>query len=409
MNILIASCVFPPEPLVSAKTSFDLADFFAARGDNVTVVCSKPNRNISVNHPNYSNYNFKVVNLFTYGSKSAGLISRLFENLVFGISLFFFIIFSKKIDVVYGNVWPIFSTFFLSLACKIRGFKLLLSIQDLYPESLEMQGKISRSGLAYKLLLWVDKYSSRTANHLIVISESFKQAYVEQRFIAENKISVVKNWQKSENYITVDKELAKEKLSSLLGVDLTEHFIFVYGGNVGVASGVVDLVKCWIQSEVNSKLVIAGGGSMIKEVTGLADASKAKNVLVLSPWLPEHTSDVYSAADVLILPIASGQESSSIPSKLMGYMLSKRPILMKSASKSPASFDLDVAGGGLVVEDFDLITIKDAEHFFNKKSRSEIELLGNKNYEFAIQNYDATTALKKIEKIVLDVVGSTLC
>lgn len=403
MNILIASCVFPPEPVVSAKTSFDLADFFASRGNIVTVVCSKPNRNVSVSNFDYTELNFKVTNLPTFVTKSSSLFSRFLENFTFGFSLFLFIIFSKKVDVVYGNVWPIFSMFFLSLACRIKGVKLVLSIQDLYPETLVSQAKISNSGIVYKLLLWIDRYCAKTADHLIVISESFKRSYIQYRHVSGERISVVKNWQKSTDYKIIDKNIAKEKLGMLLNTDLKNSFTFIYGGNVGLASGVVDLVRCWIDGEMESSLIIAGGGSMIKDVIDLVAGNKKNNVFVLSPWLQEHTSEVYSAADVLILPIATGQEGASVPSKLMGYMLSKKPILMKSATESPASTDLYSAGGGLVVSDFDVKSIRYAELFFKQKSLVDLEKLADKNYLFALDNYDAKTALYKIEKLIFEV------
>lgn len=403
MNILIASCVFPPEPVVSAKTSFDLADFFASRGNKVTVVCSKPNRNVSVSNFDYTGLNFKVVNLPTFITESSSLFSRFLENFTFGFSLFLFVLFSKKVDVVYGNVWPIFSMFFLSLACRIKGVKLVLSIQDLYPETLVTQEKIPKFGILYKLLLCIDRYCARAANHLIVISDSFKQSYVEYRHLPAEKVSVVKNWQKSTDYKTIDKDIAKKKLSILLNIDLDDSFTFVYGGNIGLASGVVDLVKCWIEAEMESILIIAGGGSMLKDVRDLVASNKKDNIFVLSPWLQEHTSEVYSAADVLILPIATGQEGASVPSKLMGYMLSKKPILMKSATESPASADLCSAGGGLVVPDFDVKSIKYAEFFFKQKSQVDIERLGNKNYLFALENYDSETALRKIEKLIYEI------
>ena len=51
-NILIASCVFPPEPVVSATISFDLANSLV-KNNQVTVISPRPTRPFG--------YNFETV------------------------------------------------------------------------------------------------------------------------------------------------------------------------------------------------------------------------------------------------------------------------------------------------------------------------------------------------------------
>lgn len=74
MNILIISCVLPPEPVTSAITSEQIAMGLVERGHKVTVITAFPNRpggklhsdytrtwRKVQEHPNgYSNSHFKV-------------------------------------------------------------------------------------------------------------------------------------------------------------------------------------------------------------------------------------------------------------------------------------------------------------------------------------------------------------
>lgn len=400
MKILVVSCVFPPEPLVSARTSFDVAEYFHKIGDEVEVLCSRPNRNIDTADCNtfYRQFPFRVRNVLTYRSEKSTLASRFLENIVFGISVFFKILFGKQHDVVYGNVWPMFSSALIGLACRIRRTKLILSVQDLYPDTLANQNKISRKSNLFRFFMFLERFCAKCASHVIVISDGFKDAFINDRGVKPEKISVIKNWQKSSGYQIINKAEAKEKLSKTLDVDLTCTFLYVYGGNIGLASGILDLVKAWVSSDIKSTLLVAGGGSLVAEVERLAH--NHDNVVILSPWLPEQTSLVYSAADVLILPIAQNQESASVPSKLMGYMLSAKPILMSSFGESAAALDLQSAGGGVVVKQFDLSTVLKANKYFTEVEEKVLQEFGTKNLNFAKNNYDEKIALSKVHNVI---------
>lgn len=405
MKILVVSCVFPPEPLVSARTSFDVAEYFHNNGDEVEVLCARPNRNIGEVDFNafYRQLPFKVKNVLTYTTVKSTLISRFLENIVFGISAFFRIVFGKRYDVVYGNVWPMFSSALVGVACRIRGAKLILSVQDLYPDTLVHQNKISRKSRVFRLLMSLERFCAKCASHIIVISDGFKSAFINDRCVQPDKISVIKNWQKSSGYQIINKVEAKQKLSKTIDVDLTRSFLYVYGGNIGLASGILELVKAWVGSDIQSTLLVAGGGSLVGEIEKLAQNNE--NVVILSPWLPEHTSLVYSAADVLILPIAQNQENASVPSKLMGYMLSAKPILMSSFGESAASIDLQSAGGGVVVKQFDSSTITKSDKYFTEFEETVLHEFGMRNLNFAKDNYDENMALTKIHNVVSKVLN----
>ena len=68
MKILVASCVFPPEPIVSARTSFDVASFLHSEGHQVQVVCPRPSRNISKTDKSCPEFPFVVDRVFSIGS-----------------------------------------------------------------------------------------------------------------------------------------------------------------------------------------------------------------------------------------------------------------------------------------------------------------------------------------------------
>ena len=51
MNILIVSCVFHPEPVVSSKSSFSLAVNLASKNNDVRVLAPFPSRPSASDYP----------------------------------------------------------------------------------------------------------------------------------------------------------------------------------------------------------------------------------------------------------------------------------------------------------------------------------------------------------------------
>jgi len=64
------------------------------------------------------------------------------ENISFGMTSSIYLLFSKKPNVIYANTWPVFAMGLLVLIAKVRGIRVVQSVQDIYPESLISQGRI---------------------------------------------------------------------------------------------------------------------------------------------------------------------------------------------------------------------------------------------------------------------------
>ena len=85
-NIVIASCVFPPEPVVSATISFDLANYLA-KDNLVTVISPKPTRPKGYNfddNPIDKNWEFNHVVVNSYTSPKSKILPRFHESYSLG-------------------------------------------------------------------------------------------------------------------------------------------------------------------------------------------------------------------------------------------------------------------------------------------------------------------------------------
>src|ERR1039458_5170759 len=151
MRALLVTCVFPPEPVTSASTSYSLAQELSRRGYDVTVITPYPSRPGGRVFPGFRRRLFgrsresggiDVVRCFSTTSRTASLISRLSENVSFGLSGGLAMAMLRRPDVIYANTWPIFASGIAALVARFRRIPIVVSVQDVYPESLFSLGRL---------------------------------------------------------------------------------------------------------------------------------------------------------------------------------------------------------------------------------------------------------------------------
>lgn len=406
LKVLVASCVFPPEPVVSAKTSADVAHYLHAQGHQVLVACPTPTRNVAAEGLDEKiaglNMPFPVYRLFALTSSKSSFVSRFLENVSFGLSIFFFILRQRKIDVIYANVWPLFSLGLLLMAARVKGIKVVASVQDLYPESLAVQNRIEETGGVYRSLLKLDTIISRNCDHLVVISDGFHRAYTDTRKIDASKVTLVRNWVQGSQIQTLPKEQARKELEKVMGLRLLpEQFLFVYGGNMGVASGLDEFMECLDGVDPRAVFLFAGDGSLVPELKRKVKLRGLDSCChFLSPWPFELTPAVFGAADGLLLPTATGQEFASVPSKLITYMLASRPILLLADERSESAIELGKSGAGHTVGVRSTAAVRGGIDYMLNASPERLATMGCNGREYAEEYYSAERAVPKLKAII---------
>jgi glycosyltransferase involved in cell wall biosynthesis len=358
MHCLIVSCVFAPEPVVSARTSTEVAEWLSKAGHQVTVIAPFPNRpggklyagyKRVLRHQERSPDGYTLIRCYATFSQDSSMSSRFMENITFGISGALAALFVRRPDVIYANTWPVFASALLALVARVRRIPLVVSIQDVYPESLVAQGRTAGDSVLARFLRSIDAFVAASAAALVVISDTFAEIYTKTRAIAGERIAVIPNWLSSQT-VTLSAAAGAE-LRARLGIPLDAP-LAVYGGNIGVAAGVETLVQAMqhLPASANLHLLIAGDGSQLAECRLLAEQAPPGKVFFLSPWPAKETSAVLSAADILVLPTRGAQSLASVPSKLITYMLAAKPIVAQAVPGSELARTMDRAGCGFVVE-----------------------------------------------------------
>lgn len=408
MRCLVVSPVFPPEPVVSSQTSAQVAEAMADHGHEVTVLTAFPSRPAGKLYPGYSRKPYQrqterngieVVRCFSLISAESRMLSRFLENVSFGLTSGWIALTMRRPDVLYANTWPIFATGLLVLVARLRRIPLVMSVQDVYPESLVSQKRLRPDSPLVHLLRRIDTRIARSCHDVIVISESFATVYGEQRGVPREKLHLVPNWVDGRS-VTPDADAGRRYRSERnLPADA---FVAVYGGNVGVAAGVETVVEAFrsLGDLPQVRLIIAGGGSNLPACRELAEQVGGQRVVFHTPYLLEENSMVLGAADVLVLPTRGNQSMASVPSKLLAYMLAAKPIIAVALPRSDLADTIERSGCGWVVEPEAPDRLAAAIREVSGLSPAELARRGQAGREFALRNFTREACLPRVVEIL---------
>lgn len=396
-NVLIISALFPPEPVVSANLSFDIANALSEK-NKITVLSPMPSRpfGFKFDAPE-TKFGFKHVQANSYTCPQSGILGRFKESYSFGKYCYHYINENRNnISVIYANTWPLMAQFYTVMAAKKNNIPVIIHVQDIYPESLTNKIPVIGTLLTF-LLKPIDRYILKNANRVIAISEKMKKYLAATRKINNDKIIVIQNWQDEKNFIQFQRSKKSESNTEKL-------FTFMYLGNIGPVAGIETLIDAFANAKLkkNSRLIIAGSGSKKESLE-----KKAKNIedVLIEFWqVPGgKVPELQDLADVLLLPVKKGASLSSVPSKLPSYMFSKKPIIASVDTDSDTANYVREAKCGYVIAPEDIGQLSKSMAAMINLTEEERNQFGENGFLFAREKLSKTANLQKIIKIIDDI------
>jgi colanic acid biosynthesis glycosyl transferase WcaI len=405
MNIILLSCSFKPEPVVCAQIARSLASELTSGGHTVKVITSFPSRPGGKLYPGCTMRlyqkeqdpcGFEIVRCFSVPSPKSTLLSRFVENITFGLSAALYIVFLPKIDAIYTDTWPIVASGLISLVARIKKIAYILRITDLYPESIVSQKRLKAGHFLYRVMHRIDRWIAEGAFHVAVLTEYFSRVYIHDRKIPANKVSVIPDWADGEiDCCECEKSALVRKQFSIQ----EDSFLIAYGGNIGVAAGVDTLIKASALLP-GIQVLIAGDGSELQACQTLAGDIAPDRVSFFSPWPKDQTMALYQAADVLVLPTYGDQSIASIPSKLIGYMLSGRSVIAAGLPGTELIKVVEKSQCGWVIPPDDPAALAEAILLAKNSSQDERRHRGMTGREYALKNFTAAANLPRMVSVI---------
>lgn len=242
---------------------------------------------------------------------------------------------SNHYDAVQVHNLPDF-LIFAALIPKLMGCRLILDLHDLMPEFYLSRFNDTPSGWRSRLIRWQEQQSCRFADHVITVTELWRQTLIE-RGVPAAKCTVVMNLADDRFFTTSVRKLVKAQNNN--------QFHIIYHGQLTKRYGIdlllraLDLVRRDIP-EVT--LTIHGRGEYLEDLhqlaheLGLDDHIKVTDHFVPTAEMP----NLICSADVGVVPYRRDVFTDGIlPTKLLEYAALGMPAIVARTTCIATYFD----------------------------------------------------------------------
>jgi len=309
------------------------AETLIDHGYAVDVICLGARTEVAID----THYNVTIYRLPMARVKRKSLMAQFLDYIIF------FILASVKLtrlhlerpyNVVQVHNLPDFLVF-AALVPKLTGAQIILDLHDLTPEFYQGRFEQASNSFLKRLICMQENLSCRFADHVITVSEHWRQALI-QRGVPPEKCSVVMNLADPRIFHPLPaKDISKDN----------NLFRLFYHGTLSQRYGLdlvlqaMDLVRRQIP-EIH--LTIIGSGEHLEDLKRMADdLHLSENHVQFRPNVPaEQLPPLIAAADVGIVPYRNDVFTDSLlPTKLMEYAAMGLPSIVARTSAIAAYFD----------------------------------------------------------------------
>ena len=339
MHILFLTDNFPPESNAPANRTFEHARQWVASGHRVTIITCAPNFPDGQLFEGYKNRWFQteqmdgitVIRVWSFMTRNAGFVLRLLDFFSFMVSGFLGGLRVRDADIIIGTSPQFFTVCAACCLAKVKQRPFVFEMRDIWPESLQAVG-MSNAGLSVRLAAPLADYLYRRADHLIVVTHSFK-VYLQDRGVSGERITVIPNGVDPDMFFPSSADISLQQ-----ELQLEDKFVVGYLGTHGLAHGLESVVEAARLAGQTDDLtavhfITVGAGAQFDRIKEIA--SDLDNFTMIGQVSRADILRYWSLLDVSLIHLkASPLFESVIPSKMFEAMAMGVPLLHGVAGES---------------------------------------------------------------------------
>ena len=239
----------------------------------------------------------------------------------------------KRFDLIHVISPPDFMIF-SAIIPRALGVKTILNIHDVVPEFYMRKFRVEENHMMIKLLKCVEKICCRIANHVITVTDIWRDRLIGRTGISGSKCTVLMNVPDSE-ILNVMKNTERRSSS---------NFRLLYPGNIGEHFGVETLVRAipLVKTEIPSiKLEIYGEGAQRKFLQRLARDLRVDENIDFNRYIP--VKELYSImrqVDIGVVPTLDGVfAGEALSTKSLEFLAIGTPVVISRTKVSEYYYD----------------------------------------------------------------------
>ena len=354
---------------------------------------SGPKGNSTVSSSEEERLRIDAVNI-KFPFRKYSYINRLFAHRYYAAEVFERIA-AFRPDVVLSGNTPTDAEYYLQTRCLREGFRFVHWVQDFYPLALErlLNRKIPGLGSIASFFHALERRIFRASHAVIYISPDFA-SYARSVRYCPSRSYVIENW-------AALNELPVRKKENAWSVKhgLARKFVFLYSGTMGLKhdpESLVALARAF-RNEPEVLVVLVSEGIGRDYIDERKKQESLENLRIFDYQPAESLPDVFGSADVLLANVEAESSDFCVPSKVLSYLCSGRPILLSVPRRNLIARVIETSGAGYVTEPADTESL--LRHARELMENNELrQSLGRNARHYAETTFDIQAIARRFEE-----------
>lgn len=321
---LIIDDYLPRSTRVGAKMFHELALELSSLGHNVTIIT--PDYQQSSRLTQTSLNGIDVWRFRNGPIKDTGKVRRAINELLLSFNGWLAIRKIVNSESFEGIVFYSPSIFwgglisFLKKRCSCPSY---LVLRDLFPQWVIDAGMIKQGSPTERFFRFFEHYSYKQANKIGLMSEKNLELFVAQN--PYYPCEVLRNWASLDPSTIIQHDYPSVREVH----QLKNKIIFFYGGNIGHAQDMMNLMRLVrnMQHHPQAHFLFVGQGDEVELIVNAAEEWKLSNFTYLHSVPQNEFKRILSETDVGLFSLSPSHTAHNFPGKLLGYMVESLPIL----------------------------------------------------------------------------------
>lgn len=385
--VLLIDDYLPDSTRVGAKMFHELAVCLQQQGHYVTVItpdCNQTDTLICSELDGVNVWRFKSGEI-----KNIGKIKRAINESMLPLRAWWAVREKIEKDIFDGVIYYSPSVFWGLLVrwlCQRCHCSSYLVLRDLFPLWAIDAGMIGEHSLITLYFRFFERLSYRQAKMIGLMSENNIKVFKKEG--NNYPCEVLRNWAA----LTPISQLPANYLPLRQRLNLQGKVIFFYGGNIGHAQDMTNLMRLTkaMSNHPQAHFLYVGQGDEVELINELAGEWNLSNFTYLSSVNQDEFKLMLAEIDVGLFSLSADHTSHNFPGKLLGYMVQNIPILGSVNQGNDLMELVNTHGAGIIRINGDdsglyeaaVLLLKDVNHR-QAVGRKANELL---QHEFSVSN-----------------------
>ncbi len=393
MNILLIVDDYLPSSIkVAAKMMHELACELVIKGHNVTVVT--PSHTL---HERIETSILDGVTIWRFRSgdvKASNKIKRAINETLLSYRAWHGLkpLFEQNRQDLIVYYSP--SIFWGGLVRKLKTIwdvPAYLILRDFFPQWAIDQGLIRPGSTIEKYFRFFETRNYAAANRIGVMSQKNLEWFHSITKVSA-PIEILYNW-------AADTPVTNTgRFRHTLGLE--DKIIYFYGGNIGHAQDMMNIVRLAKNMRFESKahFLLVGAGDEFDLVQQAIDNMHLENITLLPSVSQDVYKDMLAEIDIGLFTLHQGHTTHNFPGKLLGYMVQEKPILGSINTGNDLQDVIETAEAGLIsINGNDEVFLANAMKLLNNES------FRHQTGKQAKQLLEASFSVEAAAKQILDI------